>query len=292
MVRRTCRSGKVRTIEASTAEQRSTRSLTNKIQADVPASPLIDTCGSRRRHVAVIRGGRVVWSRGFGFADLAARVPVTPETEFNVGSLSKTPTAWGVMSHSNWSTKARVKLDRHLSTHISGDGIFRHPPLKTARSPSSRLLSHTSGISRIHDYHGWDPSSPLPPIEDSLGGKTGTGVVQVVSTPGDAFHYSGANYAILELLIEEVSGRPFVDYMQSRIFQPLHMLHSQYGLPRDFEKTMAKPYDTLEKADPDTPLQRTRCGRADHEYPRSGHLRGCRTEDREGCASGPRADQA
>jgi CubicO group peptidase (beta-lactamase class C family) len=228
---------------ASTAEQRSTRSLTNKIEADVPLT--LDRYSVPGAAVAVIRGGKVVWSRGFGFADLAAKVPVTPETEFNVGSLSKTPTAWAVMQLVD---EGKVRLDAPVDTYLRR---WHLPPssFEKREVTISRLLSHTSGISN-HDYHGWDPNSPLPPIEDSLGGKTGTGVVQVVSTPGDAFHYSGANYAILELLIEEVSGRPFADYMQSRIFQPLHMLHSQYGLPGDFEKTMAKPYDTLEKPIP------------------------------------------
>lgn len=39
----------------------------------------------------------MVWTKGFGFADLSARIPLTTETEFNVGSLSKTPTAWAIM---------------------------------------------------------------------------------------------------------------------------------------------------------------------------------------------------
>jgi CubicO group peptidase (beta-lactamase class C family) len=98
-----------------------------------------------------------------------------------------------------------------------------------------RVLSHTSGISN-HDFHGWDPETSLPRIEDSLSGKTGTGEVRVVDAPGSGFHYSGANYAILQLLIEEVSGQTFQEYMQANIFQPLHMSNSQYGLPSRFQQ--------------------------------------------------------
>ncbi|MGB6688704.1 MAG: serine hydrolase domain-containing protein [Terracidiphilus sp.] len=47
--------------------------------------------------VALIRGGEVVWTKGFGFADLSAQIPMTTETKFNVGSLSKTPMAWAIM---------------------------------------------------------------------------------------------------------------------------------------------------------------------------------------------------
>jgi CubicO group peptidase (beta-lactamase class C family) len=223
----------------STPEQRSTRALTNKLEADLPAT--LERYAVPGAAVALIRDGKVVWSEGFGLADLTARIPVTPETEFNVGSLSKTPTAWAVLQLAD---EGKVRLDASVDTYLRR---WHLPPssFDNRQVTIGRLLSHTSGISN-HDYHGWDPASPLPPIEDSLGGKTGTGVVQVVYAPSEAFHYSGANYAILELLIEDISGRPFAEYMQSRIFQPLHMLHTQYGLPGDFEKTMAKPYDALE----------------------------------------------
>src|SRR5882762_3464021 len=69
--------------------------------------------------------------------------------------------------------------------------------------------------------------------------------VRVVSTPGSGFHYSGANYAILQLLIEEVSGQSFHEYVKTNVFQPLGMSNSQYGLPPKFQDVMATPYDGL-----------------------------------------------
>jgi CubicO group peptidase (beta-lactamase class C family) len=112
-----------------------------------------------------------------------------------------------------------------------------------------RVLSHTSGVSN-HNYHGWDPESALPPIEDSLSGKTGTGEVRIVDAPGSGFHYSGANYAILQLLIEDVSGQSFRDYLKANIFQRLRMSKSQYGLPPRFQEVMATPYEGLGNALP------------------------------------------
>jgi CubicO group peptidase (beta-lactamase class C family) len=69
--------------------------------------------------------------------------------------------------------------------------------------------------------------------------------VRVVAAPGSGFHYSGANYAILQLLIEDVSGQSFPEYMKSNIFRPLKMSNSQYGLPYKFQDVMATPYDGL-----------------------------------------------
>lgn len=222
------------------SENRSTRVLITKIESTLPGT--LEQYSVPGAAVALIRKGDVVWTKGFGFADLAARIPVSTETEFNVGSLSKTPTAWAIMQ----------LVDEHkLTLNAPVDTYLRRWHLPQSSFDNSevtigRLLSHTSGISE-HDYHGWDPTAPLPPIEDSLAGKTGTGSVHVVYAPGSAYHYSGANYEILALAIEDLSGQPFSAYMESEIFRPLHMLHTNYGLPRDFAKSMATPYDALEK---------------------------------------------
>jgi CubicO group peptidase (beta-lactamase class C family) len=190
--------------------------------------------------VALIQKGRVVWMHGYGFANVASGTRVTAETVFNVGSISKSPTAWGVMQLVD---QGKVDLDRPVDSYLKR----WHLPASSfdnSQVTVRRLLSHTSGISN-HDFHGWEPESALPAIEDSLSGKTGTGEVRVVAAPGSGFHYSGANYAILQLLIEEVSGQRFQDYMRANIFQHLHMPNSQYGLPLGFLEVMATPYDGL-----------------------------------------------
>ncbi len=192
--------------------------------------------------VALIRDGKVVWMHGYGLADVAGARPVTTETEFNVGSISKTPTAWAVM---HLAEQGKIDLDAPVDRYLKR---WHLPPSAFDNNQVTvrRVLSHTSGISE-HDFHGWDPASPLPPIEDVLSGKTGTGQVQVIAQPGAAFRYSGANYLILALLIEDVSGQPFQTYMKSNILLPLHMTQSQYGLPDAYATTMATGYDALGK---------------------------------------------
>ena len=223
--------------------QRPARVLITKLETGMPS--ILESSSVPGAAVALIRNGEVVWTKGFGFSDLAAHTPVTSETEFNVGSLSKTPTAWAIMQLVD---KAQLRLDAPADTYLKK---WHFPPSHFDNSQVTirRLLSHTSGVPN-HDYHGWDPASPLPPIEDSLAGKTGSGVVQVEAAPGAAHHYSGANYVILSLVIEDVTGRSFADYMQAQIFRPLHMSQTQYGLPHGFEERMARPYDTLENPIP------------------------------------------
>ena len=190
--------------------------------------------------VGLIRHGQVAWMRDYGLADVASKRPATPETEFNVGSISKSPTAWAVMQLVE---AGKLNLDRPVDSYLKR----WHLPASSFDNNQvtvRRLLSHTSGISE-QGFHGWDPASPLPPIEDTLSGKTGTGEVQLVAAPGSGFQYSGANYAILQLLIQEVSGQSFQEYMKEHVFQPLHMSNSQYGLPSKFPDVMATPYDGL-----------------------------------------------
>jgi len=187
--------------------------------------------------VAVIRNGALVWMKGYGFADVAAAAPITPDTAFNVGSLSKIATAWGVM---RLVERGKVDLDQPVDTYLKG---WHLPPSRfdAKQITVRRVLSHTAGISN-HDYYGSDPSSPLPPIIDSLSGKTGTGEVRVVSAPGTGMSYSGADYAIMQLLIESVTGISFQEYMKSEVFQPLGMKDTAFGLPPGFAQRMALPY--------------------------------------------------
>lgn len=195
--------------------------------------------------VAFITGGRVVWTHGYGLANTAARTPVTPETEFNAGSISKTPTAWAVMRLVD---QGKVDLDRPIDVYLKR----WHLPVSSFDNTQvtvRRVLSHTSGISN-HDYHGSDPRAPLPPFEDSLSGKTGTGEVRVVARPGSGFSYSGANFLLLALLVEDVSGQPFQAYLESEVFRPLHLTHSRYAGPPAADSAMATPYDGLGNALP------------------------------------------
>lgn len=76
-----------------------------------------------------------------------------------------------------------------------------------------RLLSHTVGLS-LHGYPGFHPDEPLPTLEESLSGATdGAGAVYLVREPGSEWEYSGGGYTLAQLIIEEITGQPFAEYM-------------------------------------------------------------------------------
>lgn len=191
--------------------------------------------------VAVIQDGRVVHIRGYGYADLERRIPVTRRTGFSVGSISKAVTAWGVM---RLVEQGKLDLDAPVERYLTR---WHLPPSEFDNQGVTvrRLLSHTAGLS-VSGYGGWDDPDSVPSLEESLSGRThGAGAVRVVAQPGSRWAYSGGGYTLLQLLVEEVSGRDFSDYMRDEVLRPLGMRHSSFDLASGVLERSSVAYDEL-----------------------------------------------
>ena len=189
--------------------------------------------------IAVIRGGEVAWYLGCGFADLESETEVTPQTIFNIGSISKTVAAWGLLSLvEDGKLALDVPVDRYLTRWRLPESEF-----DAAGVTLERLLSHTAGLS-LHGYPGFDPGQALPTIEASLGGDTnGSEDVRLIHAPGSKWKYSGGGYTIAQLLVEEVTGERFAEFMRDAVFGPLGMEHSDYRWTEEIDRLAATPYD-------------------------------------------------
>src|ERR1700730_7106643 len=97
----------------ATAKSKDTHSFTSTVDAVTPS--LLREYAVPGAAVALIQKGRVVWMHGYGFADAASAAPITPETVFNVGSISKSPTAWAVMRLVD---SGKVDLDRPVDFYL------------------------------------------------------------------------------------------------------------------------------------------------------------------------------
>jgi CubicO group peptidase (beta-lactamase class C family) len=175
--------------------------------------------------VALVEGGRVAWTRGYGRADVARRVPVTPDVVFQVASISKPVAAWGVM---RLVEEGKLELDAPVSRYLTR---WELPPSEFDASGVTvrRLLSHTAGLS-LGGYPGMPPApDALPGLEESLSGTTnGAGDVRLVLEPGRRWQYSGGGYTLLQLLVEEVTGESFAAYLQREVLDRLGMERSAY----------------------------------------------------------------
>lgn len=160
--------------------------------------------------------------------------PVDENTRFQVASLSKWITAWGIMKLVE---TGKVDLDAPVSRYLTRWNL---PPSKfdNQRVTVRRLLSHTAGLTDGLGYAGFEPGKPLQSLEESLtraadASPGASGVTQVGSEPGSTFTYSGGGYTLLQLLIEEVSGQSFNDYMKATVFDPLGMSGSTFVLEQE-----------------------------------------------------------
>jgi CubicO group peptidase (beta-lactamase class C family) len=174
--------------------------------------------------IALVHNGEVAWAQGFGLADKAQNTPVTKETIFQVASVSKPVSAWGIMTLVE---EGRITLDVPVDPLLSR---WHLPPSKFDVNSVTveRLLSHTAGLS-LPGYIGFDPEHDTVPLEQSLAGNNnGMGPVELVREPGSAYSYSGGGYSMLQLMVENVVGERFENFMDERVLIPLGMDASRY----------------------------------------------------------------
>ncbi|GGI73058.1 hypothetical protein GCM10007973_07490 [Polymorphobacter multimanifer] len=153
---------------------------------------------------------------------------VDADTLFQMASVSKWVTAWGVMTLVD---SGKIELDAPVSRYLRR---WRLPPSKHDNDLVTvrRLLSHTAGLTDGLGYCGFAPGKPLQPLPASLTAAADAcpftnGSVAVGARPG-AWQYSGGGYSLLQLLIEDVSGQPFADYMDAAVLKPLGMKRSTF----------------------------------------------------------------
>lgn len=158
--------------------------------------------------------------------------PVTDQSLFQVASLSKWVTAWGVM---RLVQEGRIDLDAPVSRYLTRWRL-PHSRYDNDAVTVRRLLSHTAGLTDGLGFLGYAPPQVPPSLEqelthsaDAFPGRSG--VIRVGARPGDTWRYSGGGYLILQLLIEEVTHQSFNDYMRGAVLRPLGMTSSTFVDP-------------------------------------------------------------
>jgi CubicO group peptidase (beta-lactamase class C family) len=213
-------------LEAPTGAQPELTSLTDRLDRDQPL--IMAAYGIPGVAVAVVRDGEPVWSGGYGLASVKDGTQVDADTVFQVASISKTLTAWGVM---HLVETGQVALDAPIESYLTR---WAFPPSQYDSSgvTVARVLNHTAGLNRVDGYP-LPVGQPLPTIEEALDGNNGGGQsLRIDLEPGQQFNYSNAGYTLLQLMIEEVTGERFSDYMQAVILDPLGMTHSTFDPAR------------------------------------------------------------
>jgi CubicO group peptidase (beta-lactamase class C family) len=173
--------------------------------------------------------GKVVFAKGYGLADVGSRKPVTPDTRFAIGSVSKQFTAAAILLLSQ---EGKLSLDDKLAKYL--------PDMPNADTITLRmLLNQDSGL---HNYpntreHNWPMSGTIPPEQ----------IIAILKTdkpdfpPGEKWEYSNTNYAVLAFIVARVSGIAYPNFLTQKIFTPLAMSSSGSGFAEQAQ--VATPYE-------------------------------------------------
>ena len=160
--------------------------------------------------VAVGVNGQVVWSEGFGFADVEQRVAVTPETKFRIGSVSKSLTAAAL---GQLYERGRLDLDAEVQKYVPSFPRKRWPV--TVR----QVAGHIAGI---RHYRG-DENDSYRPYATVMASLDIFDDDTLLFEPGTKYSYSSYGWNLLSAVVEAASGQNFLSYMRANVFEPLGM---------------------------------------------------------------------
>lgn len=188
--------------------------------------------------VTIVKDGEVVVQQGFGYADKSQEEVVDPnETVFRVASVTKSLTAVAVMQLVE---QGLIDLDADIQTYL-GDIEYDNPFDQPVTM--KHLLSHTSGFEiRDPDVSLFnDDFERFVEIEDYVRAK----MPPVVREPGTSYMYGNFDSLVQGLIVQNVSGQPFEDYMEEHIFAPLEMNSSGFLLEGNLLDNLATGYDPM-----------------------------------------------
>lgn len=160
--------------------------------------------------IAVAVGGKIVWTEGFGWADLENRVPVWPATKFRTASISKSLTAGAV---GKLMEEGRLNLDAPVQRYVPSFPEKRWPV--TTRS----LGGHLGGM---RHYRGSEFAS-MTHYDDVVAGLEIFAADSLIHEPGTAYEYSTYGWNLISAVVQGAAGEPFLDYMRREVFEPTGM---------------------------------------------------------------------
>jgi len=161
---------------------------------------------------AVVRDGEVIWETAIGAADLEADRSTTVDTQYRLGSITKTLTASAVMQLRD---AGRLDIEEPLTRYVE----------EAAHAPTIRqLLSHMSGLQRETQEFPWvfGRFASTEELIETLD------QAERVLPPGSRFHYSNLGYSLLGVLVERVSGQAYADYIDEQLLRPLELTRTSF----------------------------------------------------------------
>ncbi len=179
--------------------------------------------------IAVINKGKIAWMKSYGVMDEETKAPVTRETLFQAGSISKPVAAYAALKITE---EGKMDLNENVNTYLKSWKLPDNEFTKDKKVALKHLLSHTGGLT-VHGFPGYSPDLPVPTTVQVLDGlpPANTVAVRVDKVPEESFRYSGGGYTIMQQMLVDVEGKPFPEILKEKVLVPLHMNNSTYDQP-------------------------------------------------------------
>jgi CubicO group peptidase (beta-lactamase class C family) len=177
--------------------------------------------------IAVLNDGVVAWARGYGLKQAGGSDSVSVSTLFQAASISKPVTAAAILRLAECGV---LSLDVDVNEYLKSWQV--QPNEFTADSPVTLrgLLAHNAGVT-VPGFPGYVAGKDLPTAVDVLSGRGNTDPVELVSVPGERDRYSGGGYTIAQVLLEDLTGKPFHSVMEAEVLDPVGMSESTFEQP-------------------------------------------------------------
>lgn len=186
--------------------------------------------------VGIYSRGQILLAKGYGQANVELGVPVRPETMFQTGSVGKQFVSAAIMMLVE---EGKVSLDDSVTKYFPDAPAAWKPILV------KNLLSHTSGLAEYQSDERIGPKGPfylrLDFTEDELVAKIEA--LPVEAAPGEQWDYRNTNYVLLGILIHKITGKPYYELLDARIFKPLGMTSTRFSSDRDIILNRADGYE-------------------------------------------------
>ncbi|QNK64093.1 beta-lactamase family protein [Pedobacter sp. PAMC26386] len=192
--------------------------------------------------IVVIKNYKIEWAKGYGWANVEKKQPVTAKTLFQAGSISKSLNGVGILKlFQDKKIDLNVDINNYLITwKFPYDSLSKNKKITIAN-----LLSHTAGLSG-HGFGGYTKGKKIPSIYDILDGTkpANSEAVRSIYEPGKIAEYSGGGITISQLIVTDITKRKYEDYMWSQVLKPMGMTQSFFNQPppESKERLLASGY--------------------------------------------------
>jgi CubicO group peptidase (beta-lactamase class C family) len=176
--------------------------------------------------IAVINRGRIEWARAYGSLQAGGVAPADTATRFQAASISKPVAALGALLMAE---RGALSLDGDVNDYLRSWRVPESAFTAREKVTLRRIVSHTAGLNVDH-FPGYAAGAPVPSTVQVLDGAppANTPAIRVDTVPGARLRYSGGGPTVMQLMMEDVSGRPFAALMEETVLRPLGMIHSSF----------------------------------------------------------------